>query len=200
MSEKQQFVRRSASAIGIAVAATLALLALDLGSKEWALDALSAVPSVPPPSICEEDSPMQRLRKPAVVWIPEYFELRYAENCGAAFGMGSDMPKALRLGVFGIASVAATVALFWALIQGHGFSLFYWAVPMIVSGALGNFFDRLRHGFVVDFFRFHLPSGWEYPTFNVADITIFIGVVLLFLDGWKKQPPTKEPATPPDAA
>jgi signal peptidase II len=55
-----------------------------------------------------------------------------------------------------------------------------------VSGAVGNLFDRVRHGYVVDFIRFHVHDKFEWPTFNVADITIVIGVGLLLLDGMRK--------------
>jgi signal peptidase II len=64
--------------------------------------------------------------------------------------------------------------------------LFEYSVPLVLSGAIGNLADRVRHGFVVDFIRFHIKDNWEYPTFNVADITIAIGVALLLMDGMKK--------------
>jgi signal peptidase II len=57
-----------------------------------------------------------------------------------------------------------------------------------LSGALGNLSDRVRHGFVVDFIQVD-PKLFEYPTFNVADIAITIGVALLLIDGMKKPDP-----------
>jgi signal peptidase II len=57
-------------------------------------------------------------------------------------------------------------------------------VPLIVSGALGNLFDRVRYGYVVDFIRFHWRGEWDYPTFNVADVGISVGVALLIIDGF----------------
>jgi len=75
--------------------------------------------------------------------------------------------------------------------RGQGGRLFVWSVPFIIAGALGNLHDRVMHGFVVDFIRFYfrdgwlfLSPGWEYPTFNVADIHITVGVVLILLDGF----------------
>ena len=52
-------------------------------------------------------------------------------------------------------------------------------VPLIIAGAVGNFVDRVRLGYVVDFVRFHLDDRWAYPTFNVADAWITIGVALV---------------------
>jgi signal peptidase II len=67
-------------------------------------------------------------------------------------------------------------------------------VPLIVSGAVGNnLSDRPRHGFVVDFLQVH-PDLFRYPIFNVADIWIAIGVLLLLLDGSRK--PRKVTAEP----
>ena len=50
------------------------------------------------------------------------------------------------------------------------------ALPLIIGGALGNLYDRLIHGYVVDFLSFH-AAGWYYPAFNVADIGITLGAV-----------------------
>jgi signal peptidase II len=61
-----------------------------------------------------------------------------------------------------------------------------------VSGALGNMVDRVRLGYVVDFIHFHVYDSFEWPTFNVADSTITIGVALLLLDGLRK--PAEAPA------
>ena len=52
------------------------------------------------------------------------------------------------------------------------------ALPLIIGGALGNLYDRLVHGYVVDFLSFHV-AGWYYPAFNVADIAITLGAVAL---------------------
>jgi signal peptidase II len=64
---------------------------------------------------------------------------------------------------------------------------------LILSGAIGNVSDRIRHGFVVDFIQVD-PRLFEYPTFNVADIAISIGVGLLLIDGMKKPAPAQATA------
>ena len=52
---------------------------------------------------------------------------------------------------------------------------------LIAGGALGNLSDRIRLGFVVDFLDFHYGSQWHYPAFNVADISICLGVGVLLI-------------------
>jgi signal peptidase II len=162
----------------------------DLASKEWALNALSRARVGEAPPTCEPDERgylrMQRIPVDTVTVIDGYLELRYAENCGAAFGMLRTAPSWVRAAVFGIAGVGACIVLGMMFMRGSGGRLFAWSVPLVLSGAIGNLADRVRHGFVVDFIRFHIRNSWEYPTFNVADIAIAVGVGLLLLDGLKK--------------
>jgi signal peptidase II len=186
-SEQPTWTRRTGQIVVYCLVATVVLTALDLASKEWAVAALSReLPGEPPP-VCEPDergyTPMQRARAQPVVLIEGYLEFRYAENCGAAFGLMNDMPGLVRHTVFGLAAILASVALLWMFVQGRGGWMFAASVPLIVSGALGNLVDRVRYGYVVDFIRFHLQDQWDYPTFNVADSTITVGVILLLLDG-----------------
>jgi signal peptidase II len=197
-----QPARRSLQATLICIAGLTLLTALDLWTKDLAVEHLSETRSREVPPACEPDEAghiyMQRQRGEAKVLIDQYLEFRYAENCGAAFGMLNDAPRWLRFGVFMTAAVAAVGVLMWLFVIGNGGPLFAWSVPFVVSGAIGNLVDRARLGYVVDFIRFHLPSGWEWPTFNVADITITIGVGLLLLDGLRK--PTPSPSAPPKTA
>jgi signal peptidase II len=185
MAEK--LVARTKRAVIWCVVATALLTALDLGTKSWALSALSEPrPELTTPA-CHRDSsghvPAQRFRKAPVVLVEGYLEFRYAENCAAAFSMLKDSPLVFRRVLFSVAALIAVVMLMWMFVTGHGGRWFGWSVPFIVSGALGNLIDRLRLGYVVDFIRFHIQDGFEWPTFNVADATITIGVILLLLDG-----------------
>lgn len=204
--------RRSNQALAIAVGATIALLALDLGTKMWATDNLSVEHPGTPPTVCEEPGRYQRLRSESVVIVESYMELSYAENCGAAFGLLNDSPSWIRRSVFGVAALAAAIFLFLFFYRGKGGVLFAYSVPLVVSGAVGNLADRVRLGYVVDFIRVHYDEpfdllAWhfdrfEYPTFNVADITITVGVVLLVVDGFieerrlKKEKLAKQQADP----
>jgi signal peptidase II len=181
---------RTPKAIAIAIAVTVALLAADLWTKAWAENELSTERMGRLPPLCETDEygtlATQRQRTEPIVLIDEYLMFRYAENCGAAFGLMRDAPPVARKVVFGLAAAAASLVMFVLFARGRGQTLFAVSVPLIVSGAVGNLIDRVRYGYVVDFIRFHLPNGWEWPTFNIADCGITVGVILLVLDGFKE--------------
>jgi signal peptidase II len=198
---------RSPKAIALCVALTAVLTAADLGSKDWAVAALSTERTFEVPPACMPNEHgnyyMQRGRGESIELVQNYLEFRYAENCGAAFGMLDDAPGWLRASVFLTAGVVAMVALGTMFVRGSGGSLFAASVPLIVSGALGNMIDRVRLGYVVDFIHFHIYDRFEWPTFNVADITITVGVGLLLLDGLrnpegqaKNAPSPAAPQTP----
>ncbi len=172
------------------------MTALDLWTKHLAERYLSReIPGLSQ-AACEPDErgrlSMQRARSDEVVLVEGYLELRYTENCGAAFGMLNDAPRWLRYGLFMTAAAVAVIALIWMFVQGSGGPLFAFSVPFIASGALGNLVDRVQRVYVVDFIRFHIHDVFEWPTFNVADSTITVGVVLLLIDGFRRQP---EPAS-----
>jgi signal peptidase II len=194
--------RRTAKAMLLCVIATAALTAADLASKTWAEGALSTERSFEVPPACTPNEHgnyyMQRGRGEGIELAANYLELRYAENCGAAFGMLDDAPRWLRASVFMTAGVLAMVALGTMFVRGNGGPLFAASVPLIVSGALGNMIDRARLGYVVDFIHFHIYDRFEWPTFNVADITITVGVGLLLLDGLRK--PAEQSAPAPNAS
>jgi signal peptidase II len=184
--------------------ATLVLATiLDLGSKEWAIERLSRVSAKVPDPICQADergriAPVRLPFRMRTV-VPSYLELRYAENCGAAFSMLRTAPRWVRLALLVVLNGLACVGLIVLFARGHGGRLFALAVPLIVSGAVGNIADRLRHGFVVDFIRLRFGS-WEYPTFNVADIAIAVGMLLWLIESrGKPWWPSRRPALAPGA-
>jgi signal peptidase II len=183
------------------VLSLIAYTALDLGTKEWALENLSRERQGDKPPICQPDAQgrirYQRIPLEATPWIDGVLRLSYAENCGAAFSMLRSAPLWLRALVFGVTTLVACIVLSVMFVRGAGGALFAQAVPLILSGALGNLSDRVRHGFVVDFFQVD-PQLFSYPIFNVADIAIFIGVALILIDGMVK--PHARPASLPQAA
>ena len=182
---------RSRTALILCLLGIVVLSAADLGTKQWAYERLSQErPGGSLQPVCEPGPSgavlPQRSQRPPIVLIDDYLEFRYAENCGAAFGFMRDMPSPLRKGVFYAAALGAVVLLLWMFVSGRGGVLFAWSVPLIVAGAIGNLVDRVDLGYVVDFIRFHIRDGWSYPTFNVADIWITIGVVLIIIDGFRE--------------
>jgi signal peptidase II len=196
----QPIARRSSLALIVMVVSLVLYTFLDLASKEWALDALSAARRGESPAVCEPDPQgyvhMQRVPAPAREVVPGYLGFHYAENCGAAFGMLRTAPAWVRALVFGVAGLGACVVLTTMFMRGAGGPLFAGAVPLILSGAIGNLSDRVRHGFVVDFIQVD-PAWFEYPTFNVADIAIAVGVGLLLLDGVKSPKGAEAPGGEP---
>jgi signal peptidase II len=191
---KSKTQRRTLRSI-VACFAVLALsTGLDLWSKDWALDRLSRAASVAPGPVCEANDQdlvyFQRIQRPPLVLIDGYLELRYAENCGAAFGVLHGASRWLRLLVFAPAAIAATLGLLWLYFRGYGGRLFAISVPLIASGALGNLVDRFRLGYVVDFIRFHVRDAFVWPTFNIADCTITVGVALLVIEGFAAPKPS----------
>lgn len=191
--------RRSARSITLMLVSLAVLAAIDIGTKEWALDNLSTERSVEDRTpVCEPNEngriQYQRRPEPPRPLIDGVMNLYYAENCGAAFSMMRTAPGWLRLALFGSVSVIATIALITMFVRGSGGPFFAAAVPLIVSGAIGNnMWDRPRHGFVVDFFQVH-PDLFNYPIFNVADIWVAIGVGLIFIDGVRTPRDAKQPA------
>jgi len=104
-----------------------------------------------------------------VVIVPGLLRLYYVENTGAAFGLFQGKNPLLAFLAFGV--VVALIVWFRKLVR---FWLGALALGLQLGGAVGNLIDRFRHGFVVDFIDF---SFW--PTFNVADSVITIGVLML---------------------
>ena len=184
-----QTSRRALPALALMLASLAACTAIDLWTKEWALDHLSTERSGEKPALCVPSAhghtPFQRLPLEPKPLVEGVLTMSYAENCGAAFSMLRTAPAAVRVLVFGVANVAALGWLLVLFVRGSGGPAFAAAVPLIASGALGNLSDRIRHGFVIDFIRVD-PRLFEYPVFNVADIAIAIGVGLLVIDNLYK--------------
>ena len=121
-----------------------------------------------------------------------FFSLVLAFNPGAAFSFLAGHSGWQRWLFTGIA-IVASVVIVWLLRRG-GSTLFCAGLALILGGALGNLWDRLTIGQVVDFLLFHW-RGWHYPAFNVADSAITVGAGLLIVDSFrhKDAPARKEP-------
>lgn len=117
--------------------------------------------------------------KPLVI-LP-FFNLTLAFNKGAAFGFLHQASGNWQNIVFSIiAVIVCLMILFWLKRSKFRDYLFNISLALIMGGALGNVWDRLVYGFVVDFFSFHLGE-WHFAIFNVADSVICIGAALLIL-------------------
>jgi signal peptidase II len=113
----------------------------------------------------------------AVPIVEGVFELRYTENRGIAFGLLHDFEHTALPWVLGFGALAATAAILVHWWRRRSASLLEQAsYAAIIGGSVGNGLDRLNDGTVVDFLH---VSGW--PVFNVADVAIAAGAVLLIL-------------------
>ena len=117
---------------------------------------------------------------PPIEVLP-FFRLVMVWNTGVSFGMFAGAGEAASYIVLGVTCTVVLALLIWWWRVQHRAGLY--GLSLIIGGALGNIIDRLRFGAVADFFDFHL-YGWHWPAFNIADSAIFIGVLLLLIDGW----------------
>lgn len=125
----------------------------------------------------------------AIPVIPKVFRITHVLNDGAAFSLFADSasPEHVRWALITF-STAAVLAVLIALIKmGRRFTLTTLALALILGGAIGNDYDRIRFASVVDFLEVHIFS-YHWPDFNVADSAIVVGACLLLLDAlWPKQ-------------
>ena len=118
--------------------------------------------------------------------VTPFFNLVLAHNAGAAFSFLAGAGGWQRW-LFTIVTIAISIGLV-VLLRRHGrHALLASAFALVLGGALGNLYDRLTLGYVVDFIQVHW-AGWHFPAFNVADSAITIGVVLLLWDGMRPSP------------
>jgi signal peptidase II len=165
-------------------------LALDLGSKAWAVKNL--------------DDPFARVEV-----IRGFMALVLAHNRGGAWGLFQNETESLRRPFFVIVSILAIafiLAMYRKLEPGQ--RALKWGLPLVLGGALGNLVDRIRYGHVIDFIDVYAGKGgaldkiiqslfgpmreYHWPTFNVADIAIVIGVGLMAVDMFTSRKPTKQ--------
>jgi len=113
--------------------------------------------------------------------IDGFFSITYVLNPGAAFGFLAGMNESYRQLFFVIITVVAILAVAYLMIKEKGVKLRLISYTLILSGAVGNFIDRVYMGKVVDFLHFYIKQ-YQWPAFNVADIAISTGIGLLFID------------------
>jgi signal peptidase II len=154
---------RPAPSYGFLILVSLATLAADLGSKAWAEHRLDGYPGI------------------VEVW-KNHLALILARNRGGAWGLLQSTSENVRRPFFLLVSVAAIafIMTLYRRLQPHQRAL-QWGLPLVLGGALGNVFDRIRYGHVIDFIDAHVGEH-HWPTFNVADIAICVGVGLMAVD------------------
>lgn len=135
---------------------SLAVVGLDLWTKQWAL----------------QTAQWGGLR------ITSFLNIRLAFNRGMAFGWLSQHAGWQLIFLSIVALVAVGVLLYWFFSCKGASRSFLAGVACIIGGALGNAIDRVCHGMVTDFIDAH-AFGWHFWTFNMADLAITVGAVML---------------------
>jgi signal peptidase II len=138
------------------------VLALDFATKRWVEAALFSGQQIP---------------------VTNFFNLVLAYNAGAAFSFLSDADGWQRW-FFSVVAAGASATIVYLLRKHAHATLFCAALSLILGGALGNLWDRISLGHVVDFLDFYIGS-YHWPAFNVADSAIFLGAVLLIVDSFR---------------
>lgn len=131
----------------------------------------------------------------AIIVIPKYFNITYVRNQGAAFGFLADSHPWFRE-MFFLSMPPIALLIILAIMRGVQ-EADRWtiiALSMVFGGAIGNYIDRLRFRYVIDFLDLHIDESYHWPSFNIADMAIVGGVgVLLFLEFTKQRSKTDEP-------
>lgn len=148
----------------ISLAIALVVLVFDLVTKRWIESSLFYGQQIP---------------------VTDFFNLVLTYNTGAAFSILSEASGWQRWFLSGIAA-GASVLITYLLHKHAANRLFCIALSLILGGALGNLWDRITLGHVVDFLDFYIGS-YHWPAFNVADSAIFIGAALLIIDSFQQK-------------
>ncbi|AHZ83728.1 signal peptidase II [Bdellovibrio bacteriovorus] len=118
----------------------------------------------------------------SVIVIPNFFNLTYVRNFGAAFGFLAESHPSFRE-IFFLSMPPIALLIILGILRGvkDDDTKQIIALSSIFGGAIGNYIDRVRFRYVIDFLDFHLYNRWSWPAFNIADMAIVGGVALLLL-------------------
>ena len=114
--------------------------------------------------------------------IPGFFRLTHTENTGAAFSLFADSPSHWRTTLligFSVVAMIVVLGLLWK--QTRALTISGVALSLILGGAIGNLWDRVARGRVVDFLLFYVKQ-YQWPVFNLADSAIVVGASLLVIE------------------
>jgi signal peptidase II len=117
--------------------------------------------------------------------IDGFFTIHYVQNEGIAFGLFHDVDsvwKPLILALMAVVAVVVVIFYIWHT-PAHQKTVLV-SLGLLRGGILGNFIDRLYHGYVIDFLEIHWGDAFTWPTFNVADAAITSGVLLIIWESF----------------
>ena len=125
------------------------------------------------------------LRDLGVIDLLPFFDLRYAENYGVSFGMFTATSMEMRYGLIIVTALIALGVTVWMLretLRGDILSL-----GLVLGGAVGNIYDRLTLGYVIDYADLHIGEWRPFAIFNLADVAITFGVLILLARSFKSR-------------
>jgi signal peptidase II len=150
---------------------------LDQWSKVWAVSTLYAGKAIEGGGVPLDPAYLYSKNIKVYSW----FNYHLVGNKGAAWGIFKDLPETWRVPFFVVLSCIAMGVLLTLYFNSEGQTLLQTALIFIFGGAIGNLIDRINIGYVIDFIDWHY-DGAHWPTFNIADVAISVGVGLLFID------------------
>jgi signal peptidase II len=180
-----------------AIAAIIVIL--DQWSKYWAVSALTSAFSTGT-DLFSRLALFQSEKHPAAVRVisvlDDFWHFRYAENPGAAFSFLASADSSWRVPFFLVVSVVAMAAILWYYRNSKPeHVVFRCSLALVFGGAIGNLIDRARLGYVIDFISWHWYEKAAWPTFNIADSAISVGVVLLLISSFKQDQEDRDEIT-----
>jgi len=113
--------------------------------------------------------------------IDNFFYITYVKNTGAAWSILSG--KQIFLIIFSIIVVIMLIIYLCKKKEYNKFEIYGYS--LLLGGAIGNLVDRIIYGYVIDYLNFYI-FNYDFPIFNIADCCIVIGIMLLFIDTWRK--------------
>ena len=128
--------------------------------------------------------PLDLPRRGVIDLLP-MFDFRYAENYGVSFGMFSATSLEMRLGLIAVTALIATGVCIWMLRETMRGDIL--GLGMVLGGALGNIYDRLMFGYVIDYADLHIGEWRPFQIFNLADVAITFGVLILLARSFKSR-------------
>jgi signal peptidase II len=150
--------------------------------------------------VAEKDLLERGLADPRPVRVLDpFWAHRYTQNRGAAWGIMSGAAEKLRVPFFYLVSLGAVIFIFWYYRKlSNGQRYLQIALALVLGGALGNALDRLLRGYVIDFIDWHWRD-LHWPTFNIADAAISVGLIMLLLETVFAKKPAGDGAVKPES-
>jgi len=124
------------------------------------------------------------------------FTVHYVRNEGIAFGLFHSFESSWKPVVLSVmAIIAVAIVLYYVWQTPAEERRVFVSLGLLLGGILGNFVDRLMHGYVVDFLEFHWQDSFSWPTFNIADAAITTGVILIIYESFfgRQESPEQAP-------